>query len=190
MVSPPARSARSGCADARAGQSDPERDRSDAQGRVGSRRHIDFCAQLDEEPLTYTRPGMHQTKKGMDAESGQVHTVIGTAASAQDINTAEALLHGEEVDVYTDAGYQGIQKRCADGSVRWHALMAPGKRRKLDLSDRLDAIYDQMERPEGWRARQGGASILDHKAPVWPYENPIPWPDKQHRPGRDAVCTG
>lgn len=83
---------------------------------------------------------------GVDAESGLVHTVIGTAANAQDINTAEALLHGEEADVYADAGYQGIQKRCVDGSVRWHVAMGPGKRRKLDLSDRLDAIYDQIER--------------------------------------------
>ncbi|MFM0101901.1 IS5 family transposase [Paraburkholderia nemoris] len=103
-------------------------------------------------------PEMHQTKKGnqwyfgmkahigVDAESGLVHTVVGTAANAQDINTAEALLHGEEADVYADAGYQGIQKRCADGSVRWHIAMGPAKRRKLDLSDRLDAIYDQIER--------------------------------------------
>jgi len=56
-------------------------------------------------------PEMHQTKKGnqwyfgmkahigVDAESGLVHTVVGTAANAQDINMAEALLHGEEADV-------------------------------------------------------------------------------------------
>jgi transposase, IS5 family len=41
---------------------------------------------------------------------------------------------------------KGIQKRCAAGSVRWHVAMGPGKRRKLDLNDRLDAIYDQFER--------------------------------------------
>jgi IS5 family transposase len=52
---------------------------------------------------------MHQTKKGnqwyfgmkahigVDAESGLVHTVVGTAANAHDINTAEALLHGATV---------------------------------------------------------------------------------------------
>jgi IS5 family transposase len=103
-------------------------------------------------------PEMHQTKKGnqwyfgmkahvgVDAESGLVHTVIGTAANVHDINAAEALLHGEEADVYADAGYQGIEKRCEDGSVRWHVAMRPGRRRKLDLSDRVDAIYDQIER--------------------------------------------
>jgi IS5 family transposase len=83
---------------------------------------------------------------GVDAESGLVHTDIGTAANAQGINTAEALLHGKEADVYADAGYQGIQKRCAGSPVRWHIAMGPGKGRKLDLSDRLDAIYDQIER--------------------------------------------
>jgi IS5 family transposase len=103
-------------------------------------------------------PEMQQTKKGnqwyfgmkahigVDAESGLVHTVIGTAANVHDINAGEALLHGKETDVYADAGYQGIEKRCKADAVRWHVAMKPGRRRQLDLSDRLDAIYDQIER--------------------------------------------
>ena len=103
-------------------------------------------------------PEMHQTKKGnqwyfgmkahigVDAESGLVHTVIGTAANVHDINAAEALLHGQEKDVYADAGYQGIEKRCQANLVRWHVAMRPGKRRQLDLTNRLDAIYNQIER--------------------------------------------
>jgi transposase, IS5 family len=83
---------------------------------------------------------------GVDAESGLVHTVIGTAANVHDITEAEALLHGEETHVYADAGYQGIEKRCETEAICWHVAMRPGKRRKLDLSDRLDAIYDQIER--------------------------------------------
>ncbi|MDH6147953.1 MULTISPECIES: IS5 family transposase [Paraburkholderia] len=83
---------------------------------------------------------------GVDAESGLVHTVIGTAANVHDINVAQALLHGKETDVYADAGYQGIEKRCEAGAVRWHVAMRPAKRRKLDMSDSLDAIYDQIER--------------------------------------------
>ena len=43
---------------------------------------------------------------GVDADSGLVHTVIGTAANVHDITVAQALLHGEEMDVYADAGYQ------------------------------------------------------------------------------------
>ncbi|WP_244145541.1 transposase, partial [Paraburkholderia mimosarum] len=83
---------------------------------------------------------------GVDAESGLVHTVIGTAANVHDINAAEALLHGQEKDVYADAGYQGIEKRCQTNPVRWHVAMRPGKRRQLDLTNRLDAIYNQIER--------------------------------------------
>src|ERR1051325_4009138 len=95
-------------------------------------------------------PEMRQTKKGnqwyfgmkahvgVDAESGLVHTVIGTAANVHDINKAEALLHGHETDVYADAGYQGIEKRCQANPVRWHVAMRPGRRRQLNLDDRLD----------------------------------------------------
>jgi IS5 family transposase len=92
---------------------------------------------------------------GVDAESGLVHTVIGsTAANVHDINAAEALLHGEEADVYADAGYQGIQNRCAVGSVHWHVAMRPDRRRQLDLSDRPDALFDQIERVKaGIRAK-------------------------------------
>jgi IS5 family transposase len=57
--------------------------------------------------------------------------------------------------VYADAGYQGIEKRCEADAVRWHVAMRPAKRRKLDLSDSLDAIYDQIERLKaGIRAKE------------------------------------
>ena len=83
---------------------------------------------------------------GVDADSGLVHTVIGTAANVHDITVAQALLHGKETDVYADAGYQGIEKHCEADAARWHVAMRPGKRRLLDLSDPLDAIHDQIER--------------------------------------------
>ena len=90
---------------------------------------------------------MHQTQKGrnsyfdmkahvgMDAESGLVRTVIGTAANVHDVNPAQALLHGEEADVYADAGYQGIEKRDKVDSMRWHVAMRPGQCRQLNLRD-------------------------------------------------------
>ena len=68
-------------------------------------------------------PEMHQTKKGkqwhhgmklhigVDADSGLVHTVIGTAANVNDVTQGSALLHGEETEVWGDAGYQGLDKR-------------------------------------------------------------------------------
>jgi len=68
-------------------------------------------------------PEMHQTKKGnewhfgmkahigVDAESGLVHTVLGTAANVSDVACAAQALHGEETAVYVDAGYTGVEKR-------------------------------------------------------------------------------
>ena len=68
-------------------------------------------------------PEMHQAKKGnnwyfgmrahigVDAQSGLVHTVAGTAANFNDLNMAGALLHGDETDAFGDAGYQGAHKR-------------------------------------------------------------------------------
>jgi len=68
-------------------------------------------------------PEMHQTKKGnqwhfgmkahigVDADSGLVHTVIGTAANANDVTQGHGLLHGEETVIFADAGYQGTTKR-------------------------------------------------------------------------------
>lgn len=48
---------------------------------------------------------------GVDAHSGLVHTVIGTAGHVSDISQAQALLHGDETDAFGDAGYQGVDKR-------------------------------------------------------------------------------
>jgi transposase, IS5 family len=88
---------------------------------------------------------MHQAKKGnqwhfgmkahigVDAQSGLVHTVIGTAANVHDITQAQALLHGGETDVFGDAGYQGVEKREENLAlpVTWHVAMRPGKRKAL-----------------------------------------------------------
>ena len=103
-------------------------------------------------------PEMHQTKKGnqwyfgmkahigADAESGLVHTVIGTPANTNDVTQAEALLHGEETAAFGDAGYQGAQKRPESRLSNWFIAMRPGKRKLLDLNDRRDAIIDEIER--------------------------------------------
>ncbi len=104
-------------------------------------------------------PEMHQTKKGnqwhfgmkahigVDAESGLVHTVRGTAANVNDVVEANSLLHGQETDVFADAGYQGAAKRPdAKADVNWHVAMRPGKRRALDKAKTIDNLIDQVER--------------------------------------------
>ena len=105
-------------------------------------------------------PEMHQTKKGnqwhfgmkahigVDAESGLVHSVVGTAANVNDVTQASALVHGEETDVFADAGYQGVSKReeTQDIAVNWHVAMRPGKRKVLDKSTPMGAIMDKLEK--------------------------------------------
>lgn len=103
-------------------------------------------------------PEMRQAKKGnnwyfgmkahigADAESGLVHTVIGTPANTNDVTQAQALLHGEEVVAFGDAGYQGAHKRAESTLKNWHIAMRPGKRKALDLNDPRDAICNEIER--------------------------------------------
>lgn len=107
-------------------------------------------------------PEMHQAKKGnnwhfgmkahigVDSKSGLVHTVIGTAANVSDISQANALLHGDESDLFGDAGYQGEEKREENqGSIaQWHFAMKRGKPKTLPQ----DAMGKLMERFEKLKA--------------------------------------
>lgn len=48
---------------------------------------------------------------GADAGTGYVHTVTATAANVHDLDEAVNLVRADDEVVYTDAGYQGAQKR-------------------------------------------------------------------------------
>lgn len=104
-------------------------------------------------------PEMHSTKKGdqwyfgmkahigVDANSGLVHTVIGTSGNVHDVTQAADLLHGEESYALGDAGYQGVEKReDPDSDTVWITAMRPGKVRALpdnpqgDIARRLEKI--------------------------------------------------
>jgi transposase, IS5 family len=86
-------------------------------------------------------PQMHQTKKGnmwhfgmkahigADAESGLVHTLMGTAANVADIACAQQLLHGEEKAGYADAG---VEKREEEAGKRtWYVAIKRGKIKRM-----------------------------------------------------------
>ena len=110
-------------------------------------------------------PVMHQVKKGnqwhmieghpngwgmkahigVDAESGMVHTVIGTAANVNDVTQGHALLHGEEQIVFADAGYQGAARRPEATGVDWHVAMRPGKRKQQKHTP-WGALAEQAEK--------------------------------------------
>jgi IS5 family transposase len=103
-------------------------------------------------------PEMHQTKKGnqwhfgmkahvgVDAESGLVHSVVGTAANVNDVTQAGALLHGQETAAFGDAGYRGVDKREEAKGPTWHVAMQPGKRRALDKTSAWQKLLEEAER--------------------------------------------
>nr|AAF80261.1 putative transposase [Pseudomonas sp. JR1]AAK83005.1 putative transposase [Pseudomonas sp. JR1] len=84
-------------------------------------------------------PEMHQAKKGnqwhfgmkahigVDATSGLVHSVVGTAANVADVTQVDQLLHGAETYVSGDAGYTGTAKRPehAERDVIWSIAARP-----------------------------------------------------------------
>ena len=138
-------------------------------------------------------PEMHQTKKGnqwhfgmkahigVDADSGLVHTVVGTAANVNDVTQAHALVHGAETHVLADAGYQGVDKRAEtqDIDVNWLVAMRPGKRKVLDKSTPMGVILDELEQVKArMRAkvehpfrvikRQFGHVKVRYRGLVWP----------------------
>jgi len=103
-------------------------------------------------------PEMHQARKGnqwyfgmkahigVDAESGLVHSVLGTAANVSDVSQAYALLHGDETQALGDAGYQGVEKREENRHtpVSWHVAMKRGKRKALP-KDRVGEMMEKLE---------------------------------------------
>jgi IS5 family transposase len=111
-------------------------------------------------------PEMHQTKKGnewhfgmkahvgVDAASGLVHTVIGTAANVSDIQCASQALHGEEKAAYADAGYTGVEKRpevvAEHADTQWIVAAKRGKVKALpeglikELTQKLERLKAQV----------------------------------------------
>jgi IS5 family transposase len=102
-------------------------------------------------------PEMHQSKKGndwhfgmkahigVDAASGLVHTVIGTAGFV-DVTQAHALLHGDETAALGDAGYQGVEKRSENIGklVTWHVAMKRSNRKALP-KNKLGCLTEKLE---------------------------------------------
>lgn len=147
-------------------------------------------------------PEMHQTKKGnqwhfgmkahigVDAESGLVHSVVGTAANVNDVTQAGALLHGQETAAFGDAGYRGVDKREeAPGAevARGHAArQAPGP----GQDQRLAEAVGGSRAIEGQRASQGRASVPCREEPVPPPQGSLPGAGEEPGTAVRAVRPG
>ena len=146
-------------------------------------------------PSTKNREGkrdeeMHQTKKGnqwhfgmkahigVDAQSGLVHTVIGTAANVSDVTQAQALLHGDETDAFGDAGYQGVEKRAESQEVpvTWHVAMRPGKRKTLPGTPLARTDRTRQSQYPG----QGRASVPCGEEPLQTSQDALPRVGQKH----------
>ena len=103
-------------------------------------------------------PDAHQVKKGntwhfgykahigVDAESGLVHTVKGTAANGHDVTQTSALLTGDEEVAYGDSGYLGADKRedaiirnKQGKKIRYKINRRPSQMKKLSKSGQYKA---------------------------------------------------
>lgn len=104
-------------------------------------------------------PELHQTKKGnrgyfgmkypigVDAGSRRMRRVVPTSADLDDVTRAYAPVHGEESDVFTDAGYRGGNHRDDARNIRAHRHVAlrPRLRRLLDATKPTGALAGPME---------------------------------------------
>lgn len=86
--------------------------------------HVRFCERLRGK---FLRPTHHFGMKahiGADAQSGLVHSLHTTPAHASDVAHTADVLHGDETQVFADAGYTGAQQRAEvvqtqlDGGIR------------------------------------------------------------------------
>ena len=92
-------------------------------------------------------PEMHQTKKGnewhfgmkahigVDAVSGLVHTVVGTAVNVSHVSEAAHLLHSDESSVHADAGYTGLDQRAEMQGKRLDYYIAAKRGRVQQLPE-------------------------------------------------------
>ena len=116
-------------------------------------------------------PEMHQSKKGnqwffgmkahigVDAESGLVHSVVGTAGKVADVTQVDQLLHGEEQCVFADAGYTGAEKReaVADKDLGWYIAR---KRGVITKAKQGGAYRKALEAVE--RAKASARALVEH----------------------------
>lgn len=104
-------------------------------------------------------PEMDQTKRGnewrvgtktpvgVDADSGVVHSVVGTAANVSDVSQAHVLLRGHEEQAFGDAGYVEVGKRdeMKGEPVKWRVAATPD--RQLTSKQEPDSTKLRNESP-------------------------------------------
>ena len=130
------------------------------QGSIVDSAHIQApCSTKNKEGKS--DPEMHQSRKGnqwffgmkchvgVEKDSGLIHSMAVTVSNVSDVTVAAELLHGQEEVLYSDAGYQGLEKReeMVGKQVECRIAMRPGKRRQLPATPegRLQELCEQAK---------------------------------------------
>jgi transposase, IS5 family len=111
-------------------------------------------------------PEMHQTRKGKqwyfgmkvhtgtDADSGLVHTVIGTSANVADVNVLGELLHGQEDSLHGDSAYhsKALKEQAEAAGIAFNvnqrgSSTRPLTQRQRARNRRLSRIRATVEHP-------------------------------------------
>ena len=113
-------------------------------------------------------PEMHQTKKGnqwyhgmkvhagVDAGSGYVHTITGTAANVHDVDETANLLREDDTVCYGDSGYTGAEKR----------EEISGDEHYKDIEFRINCKPSRIKMSEDYKGIQWDRMIENRKSSV------------------------
>ena len=93
---------------------------------------------------------VHLAERGLFLREGTIVDATLIAAPTSTKNKERALLHGDETDVFGDAGYLGVEKReeNLELPVTWHIAMRPSKRKALPKT----TVGELMEKLEHTKA--------------------------------------
>lgn len=102
---------------------------------------------------------------------------------------AHTLLHGNEAEVFGDAGYQGVGKRAKNQNtpVTWHVAMRPGKRRGLNKHTPLSKPLDRRA-SQGQCAGQVGTPVPGDQTAFRSHQGKFHGTAENHRATHYSVC--
>ncbi|EKG35945.1 IS1479 transposase [Pseudomonas syringae pv. avellanae str. ISPaVe013] len=124
---------------------------------------------------------------GVDAESGLVHSVVGTAANVADVTQVDQLLHGKETYVSGDAGYTGVEKRAEHQhrQMIWSIAARPSSYKKHAEKSLIGCMRSKIE-----YANAQVRAKVEHPLRVFKrqfYESPLPRLGEKHRAADHTV---
>ena len=123
---------------------------------------------------------------GVDAGAGYIHSVSATAASVHDLDEVTKLVRADDEVVYTDAGYQGVDKRGRSLRMSTCPGCGGGSRRARARSRRCPPTTG-LWLTAGLGAREGGAPVPDRQTRLPGSPRPATGDGQEPEPSAHAV---